>query len=326
MKKRKIVTIGGGTGSHTVLRGLKHLPGLDITAIVAMADDGGSTGILRDEYGVLPPGDIRQCLIALSEESAALRSLFSYRFEGGSLDGHNAGNIIISALEKQTGDFGAGLDLLHKLLRVRGRVLPVTLSKCTLAVELGNGRVVRGEHFIDDLFSLSGMGVNKLWLENDGSPNPLALSAIREADLIVVGPGSLYTSILPNLLVAGIVPAIKKSRAKKVFVVNLMTKRGESDSFLPKDYLEAIERLSDFSSFDYILMNNGRPGQRILERYKNEGDLVVPDGKGIKKGKIVKRNLVSSEKVSKSPGDKIQRSLVRHDSDKLARALVALAD
>ncbi len=199
MEKTKVVVIGGGTGSFTVLSGLKKYPELDLTAVVSMADDGGSTGKLRDEYGVLPPGDVRQCLVALSEADLLMRELFNFRFSGGSLTGHNLGNIFISAIEKMTGNFNDALKVISQILNVKGLVLPVTLDKVHLVAELNNGKIISGQNEIANNHLVSRFGVKKIYFDKKAKVNPEALRAISKADIIIVGPGSFYSSLVPGV-------------------------------------------------------------------------------------------------------------------------------
>ena len=236
-RRKNIVVIGGGTGTFTVLSGLKKYP-VNLTAIVSMADDGGSTGKLRDELGVLPPGDVRQCLVALSTSDRLMRELINYRFEGGNLKGHSFGNLLLSALEKTTGSFDSAVEKAGEILRIEGTVLPATLDKVTLVARIGN-RTVRGEQTIRDT-KLNG-SAPRFSLVPGGRANPKALAAIRSADAIIVGPGSFYTSIIPDLLVRGVSEAIRKSRAKKIFICNLMTHAEHTRGFAVADYAEALK-------------------------------------------------------------------------------------
>src|SRR3989338_1628649 len=242
--RKKIVVIGGGTGTFTVLSGLKHFP-VDLTAIVTMADDGGSTGVLRDEFGVLPPGDLRQCLVALSDADLVMRKLFNHRYDRGELKGHNFGNIFISTLEQVTGSLDRALDVAGEILNIRGRVVPVTLTKVDLVTELKNGKVLHGESALSDYQLVSRFGIKKSFLTPAAKANPKALQAIKEADLIVVGPGNLYASLIPNFLVTGIGRAFIASKAKKIYVANLMNKHGHTDDFLVSDYVQTLERVSN---------------------------------------------------------------------------------
>jgi uncharacterized cofD-like protein len=324
-KLKKVVVIGGGTGSFTVLSGLKKYP-LHLTAVVSMADDGGSTGRLRDEYGVLPPGDIRQCLVALSEASDTMRELFSYRFSDGGLDGHSFGNIFVSTLEKMTGDFNTAMKVASEVLKVRGMVLPVTLDSVYLRVELKNGKVINGEHSIDAYQMISRFGVRKISLDKKALPNPRVIKALQDADMVILGPGSFYTSLIPNLLVSGIPRAVASSKAKKVFIVNLMNRYGHTDNFGPSDYVGEIEKFLAPGRFDYVLCNTELPSKAQLNRYVDEGEPVLLSERDKEElgGRMVTGRLLGRVTADKKKGDLIERALIRHDPDKLARALVSL--
>lgn len=226
---KKIVTIGGGTGNFTVLRGLKRYD-IDISAIVSMADDGGSTGILRDELGVLPPGDVRQCLVALSDSSRLMRSLMNYRFEQGGLGGHSFGNLLLSALEKVTGSFEKAVEEVGKILFIKGKVIPVTTHQVRLKMILRNCKILEGEREIYLSQEIEN-GYSSIYLEPYPKANPHAIAEMKNADLIVVGPGGLHTSLIPNLLVEGFSEALRQSDAKKVFIANLMNRKGQTTGF-----------------------------------------------------------------------------------------------
>ena len=233
MSTKKVVVIGGGTGTFVTLSALKNYP-VKLSAIVSMIDSGGSTGRLRDQLGVLPPGDIRQALVAMSEEGKIWRDLFTYRFEGGDLAGHTFGNIFLSTIEKMAGSLPKAIKISQKLLKTKGDILPVTLDKSTLFAKLADGTVVESEAKIDELgqdWKLPVKKIAKCWISPKSLATKEALQAINNADFIIVGPGDLHTSILPNFLVDGVAEAVVKSRAKKVYVVNLMTKRGHTDNF-----------------------------------------------------------------------------------------------
>lgn len=321
-KKQKIVTIGGGTGSFTVLSGLSELP-VDITAIVSMADDGGSTGLLRDELGVLPPGDIRQCLVALSRSRRKMRELFNYRYGKGGLSGHSFGNIFLSTLEKVTGSFNKAITEAGKLLNIRGKVVPVTLTKVKLAVKLISGKILLGENRIDesDLSNLK-----KIYLKPKAKVNPVAIKAIRQADKIIINPGSLYTSIIPNFLVKDIAQAIVKSKAKKIYICNLMNKLGQTDNFTVLDFLNKIEEYLSAGSIDYIIYNKQKPDKFLLKKYSSEGKFVeLGDIKNIDKKKFIGRNLLSTKIYKQQKKDAIKRTLIRHDSAKVAKIIYKIA-
>ena len=268
-KTKNVVVIGGGTGTFTVLSALKDYH-LHLTAIVSMADDGGSTGALRDQYGVLPPGDIRRALVALSA-SDTLRDLFNYRFLKGDLAGHNFGNIFLSALEQVKGNFALAVDEASRVLNIKGKVLPVTLDNVRLCARLADGKIINGETNIDIPRSKIRARISEIWLNPAARVNPEAKKAVLTADLIVIGPGDLYTSLIPNLLVKGLPEAIKKSRAKKVFVCNLMTKYGETNGFKAEDFAQKIEKYLGRGVLDFAIFNNKKPHPKILARYRKEG-------------------------------------------------------
>ena len=276
-KNKRIVVIGGGTGSFMVLSALRDYP-VELTSVVSMADNGGSTGRLRDQYGVLPPGDIRRALVALSDTSQTLRDLFNYRFSTGDFKEHNFGNIFLSALEKITGNFGDAVALASKILNIKGRVLPVTLNDVTLYAQLANDVVIKGETNIDVPKHNPETPIKKVWLEPATTINPEARKAILAADMIVIGPGDLYTSLIPNLLVRGIATAIKRSKAKKVYVCNLMTKFGETHGFKGQDFVNAIEKYLGKSVLDYAVFNKRRPLPDVLKHYLNENSHFVDVG------------------------------------------------
>src|SRR5882672_1286210 len=247
---KKIVTIGGGTGNFTVLRGIKNYD-VDISAIVSMADDGGSTGILRDELGVLPPGDVRQCLVALSNSSNMMRSLMSYRFENGGLGGHSFGNLLLSALEKVTGSFEKAVEEVGKILYIKGKVIPVTTHQVRLKMVLNNRKVLEGEKEIY-LSQEIDQGYKTIYLEPFPKVNPRVIDEISNADLLAIGPGGLHTSLIPNPLVEGVCEAICQSDARKVFVVNLMNRKGQTTGYKTSNYLEELIRFLNKDPFDHI--------------------------------------------------------------------------
>ncbi|MGC9599409.1 MAG: gluconeogenesis factor YvcK family protein [Minisyncoccia bacterium] len=271
---KNIVTIGGGTGSFNVLGALKGYP-VHLTAVVTMSDDGKSTGLLRDQYGVLPPGDVRRALVALSESSAVMRDLFNYRFENGGLGGYSFGSLFIATLEKVTGNFSEALKEASSILKIRGEVAPVTLDNIRLCARLRDGEVIRGEKNIDIPHVPHRPPIEKVWLEPAAHMNPNLRRIFKNADMIVIGPGDLYTSIIPNLLVRGVREEIKKSKAKKVFLCNLMTKRGETDNFTAEDFLNTIEKYLGKNVLDFAIFNKKRPLGRLLKKYEGEGARLV---------------------------------------------------
>ena len=323
-KQKKVVVIGGGTGTFTVLSGLKKYPQLSLTAIVTMADDGGSTGILRDEFGVLPPGDLRQCLVALAKDGSVLRKLFNHRYEKGSLAGHSFGNIFISTLEQVTGSLDKALDTIGDILKIKGSVVPVTFSKVYLHAKLGNGKVLTGEKEITAYQLLSRYGITSLALTPKAVANPKALAAIKEADLIIVGPGNLYSSLIPNFLVPGVGKALARSQAKKVYIANLMNKQGHTDDFTVADYVRVLEKYSAPSTFDTVVCNTKKPARSLLVRYSDEGEPVPTDHMLSSRYHLVGRDLLSMTLRRQKKNDLLRRPLIRHDQDKLAAALVSL--
>lgn len=315
---KKVVVIGGGTGNFVVLRGLKRFP-LDLTAIVSMADDGGSTGILRDEMGVLPPGDVRQCLVALSDSSRLMRSLMNYRFENGGLGGHSFGNLFLSVLEKVTGSFEKAVEEAGKILNIQGKVLPITTNQVRLKMILDNRVLLEGEKEIY-LSQEIDQGYKTIYFDPDPKVNPSVIDEIANADLIVMGPGGLHTSLIPNLLVEGVCEAICRSDAKKVFVVNLMNRKGQTTGFKTSHYLKELVRYMGEDVFDHILLNGQKPPEALIEVYASEGELVEND---LHDGRVIFADLLGTPaEVAKK--DLLKRNLIRHDSMKLAQELMKI--
>jgi uncharacterized cofD-like protein len=316
---RSVVTIGGGTGQFTLLSGLKKYP-VRLTAIVSMADDGGSTGVLRDELGVLPPGDIRQCLVALSESDVIMRELFNYRYEQGGLKGHNFGNIFLSTLEKITGSFEEAVRVAGMVLATRGEVIPVT----TRSVSLVGGQALCGENAIN---STELKDKKALRLEPEAYANPKAVMAIEQADCLVIGPGNFYCSIVPSLLVKGIPEAIGRSKAVLVYNCNLMNKAGHTDGYAVADYVEEIERFIGDKRVNFVTFNNRLPDKDLLERYGEEGKSLVPVASADEDFSEVSyrplpADLISPRAFVQRPGDAVRRTLIRHDPDVLAALII----
>ncbi|HEX7330117.1 MAG TPA: uridine diphosphate-N-acetylglucosamine-binding protein YvcK [Pyrinomonadaceae bacterium] len=320
---QKLVAIGGGTGLSTLLAGLKRLVGKteaeiwieSLSAIVTVSDDGGSSGRLRDELQMLPPGDIRNCMIALSEDSTLLSRLFRYRFRGdGELGGHSFGNLFLAALTEVTGDFTKAIELSSEVLASKGHIFPATISDIRLAAELEDGTVVRGETQI----SASKAPIRNLRLEPEQClPLPQALKAIRAADIITVGPGSLYTSILPNLLVSQVARVIGQSRATTIYVNNLMTQPGETDGYSAREHIETIKTYAPEIHFDFVIVNNRRISSEQAERYAAEGAYQI----GIDDNQIDEALDQTTEIVYADllyDGEK-----VRHNSDRLAQVVLS---
>ncbi|MEE9198458.1 MAG: gluconeogenesis factor YvcK family protein, partial [Dehalococcoidia bacterium] len=313
----KIVVIGGGTGNYIVLRGLKHYTP-NLSAIVAMTDSGGSSGRLRNELGQLPPGDVRQCLIALSPDNHSdliLRQLFDYRFDRGmGLEGHSFGNLFLAALTEIAGSTADAILAAGTMLQIKGTVLPVTLSKSDLHARLVDGSELVGEASIDVRKEKVGIQIDYVYLNPKAYIYPPVASAIEEADLVVMGPGDLYTSIIPNLLVDGVSDSIRKSGARVVYVGNLMTKPGESDSFKTSTFVkEILEYLGSGACIDYLVLNDHPFPEKVLERYKRANAYPVE---------------LDLEECSRLVPHVVQRPLLangaplRHDSDTLAQVLM----
>lgn len=333
-KRLRVVAIGGGTGLSTLLKGLKRYVSPqgyvhgesqqdagdsaarieELTAVVTVTDDGGSSGRLREELNILPPGDIRNCLVALSEDEALLSRLFRYRFAGGEgLVGHSFGNLFLAALSDLTGDFAEAVKLSSAILATRGRIFPATTANVRLVAQMDDGTVVRGETKI----TASPRRITQLQLDPpDARPLPQTLDAIAEADLITIGPGSLFTSLATNLLVHGIPQAISKSRAVKVFICNLMTQANESLNLTASDHLGVLRQYAGSELFDYALANNEPLSQELRAKYALEGATpIAVDAEAIEREgvKVIEGNYLDEGNVA------------RHASDRIARDLLTLA-
>lgn len=322
---KKVVTVGGGTGSYTILSGLKNIPDISLTAIVSMADDGGSTGVLRDELGVLPPGDVRQCLVALSEHSDVVRKLMGYRFSEGKLSGHSFGNIFLAALEKVTGDFVQGVEVASEILKVKGKVIPVTGNRAELSIILKDGRQVVGEDTINHS-DLQATGIDSVTYTENVEISPHAKRAILEADMIILGPGNYYCSVVPNLVVGGFKEAMQKTSARIVFPVNLTNKQGHTLYWKASQYVADIEKCLG-RQVDVILLNNERPSEEQLLHYKlEEGDGVLTEDDMGNDPRTVREKLLSHAIVVGDDSDILQqtRSFIRHDKDAFKDAIMKI--
>jgi len=310
----KFVVIGGGTGLSTLLYGLKEYTS-NITAIVTVADDGGSSGRLREQFGLLAPGDIRNCLVALADTEPLMRSLFQFRFGGkAELDGHSFGNLFITAMTKITGDFEKAVKESSKVLAIRGQVVPSTLEEVRLIAEYEDGTKILGESKISNRKK----PIKRIYLDQkDCQATPEALSAVKEADVVIIGPGSLYTSVIPNLLIEGITKAILESKAIKIYVCNIMTQSGETDNYKASDHIEALVAHAKSKLFDYCILNFAPIPPQFVEKYKQEDAYpVIADLEKIEEMgfSVIKDNLVSA------------KDCVRHDAQKLARIIVDLIE
>ena len=308
----KIVALGGGTGLSSLLRGLKHYSS-NLTAVVTVADDGGSSGRLREELGVLPPGDIRNCITALAKEESLLSKLFQYRFAaGGGLEGHSFGNLFLTAMSEVTGNLETAIAASSKILAVQGQVLPATLSNVELWAELDRGQFVRGESKI----AATKGKINKIGcFPANPKALPAALKAIESADCIVLGPGSLYTSIIPNLLVPEIRNAIAKANVPCVYVCNIMTQSGETDGYSVADHIKAIDEACGEKLFDAVLVNQTVPSDKAIAKYERENSQpVFVDTEAIE---ATGRQIILADILDEDP----HTHYIRHHSPKLARTL-----
>jgi uncharacterized cofD-like protein len=319
------VAIGGGNGLSTLLSGLKRFVSAsetepvwlkNLSAIVAVSDDGGSSGRLRDELQMLPPGDIRNCMVALSEDSHLLSKVFRHRFRGqGELGGHSLGNLFLAALTEITGDFAEAVKLSSEILASKGHIYPATMSDVRLAAELTDGTTVRGETKIGKV----GSHIKRLYLEpEDCHPLPEALAAIYDADVITIGPGSLYTSLLPPILVRGVSEAIAESSAVKIFICNLMTQPGETDGLTSRRHLEIVREYAPEIDFDYVIVNNRPISEEQLQRYAEEGAEQI----GVH-GSITPETIEGAEVVYGNLLDEGEK--VRHHPEKLAQVVLLCA-
>ncbi|MBL3627036.1 MULTISPECIES: gluconeogenesis factor YvcK family protein [Bacillus] len=312
-KKPKIAIFGGGTGLSVLLRGLKHKP-VDITAIVTVADDGGSSGRLRDELQIPPPGDIRNVLAALSDVEPLVENLFQHRFNKGSdLTGHSLGNLILAAMTNITGDFFHAVTEMSKVLNVRGRVLPAANTSVVLHAEMEDGQVVSGESTIPSY----GQRIKRVFLTPEKiDPLPETIDVIRQTDLIIIGPGSLYTSILPNLLVPKIGEEVVKAAAKKVYICNVMTQPGETLQYSAADHVKALNDHMEQPFIDTILINNEEIPDEIKSKYAKE--LARPVDFNIEKLKSMGLEVIRDQIITYKNG------VIRHDTHKVASLLVDL--
>ncbi|WP_301539599.1 YvcK family protein [Paenibacillus sp. NEAU-GSW1] len=314
MRRPKIVVIGGGTGLSVMLRGLKEKP-LDITAIVTVADDGGSSGILRNELQMPPPGDIRNVLMALADAEPLLTEVLQYRFNNGTgLAGHSLGNLMLAAMSDISGDFVTGVRELSKVLAVRGQVLPAAGQAIVLKAEMTDGSIVVGESLIPK----SGKVIKRVFIEpSEVEPLPEAVEAIQQADAILIGPGSLYTSIIPNLLVPKLAEAICKSDAVKLFVCNVMTQPGETDNYSVSDHLEAIHTHIGHHLFDYVIVNDGEIPPQVEDRYAEMGAKAVH----LDLDEVTRRGYqVIADRLV------LFRTFLRHDAERLSHHIYKLVE
>ena len=302
----KVVVLGGGTGSSTLLRGLKLFP-LDITAVISVCDDGRSTGKLRKEFNTIAVGDIRQVITALSDTEPLMEKLMNYRFQTTSdLNGHPVGNLILTALANMNGNLSTGIESLSKVFNLKGRVLPLTEDKVTLKAKMKDNSIIEGEHNITESFK----GIKEMYYKEKVTTNPLVLEAIADTDLIILSMGSLYTSLIPNLIPSDIKKSIKDSKAKIMYVCNMMTQPGETDNFKASDHIKTINKYLK-RNVDIIVVNDGDISQDIIDKYKvdEQKDQVIFDKEELKKLKL---KIIHNNYVDTSTG------MIRHKVDKLA--------
>lgn len=314
VKGPKIVVIGGGTGLATMLRGLKKYTN-NITAIVTVADDGGGSGVLREDLGILPPGDIRNCILALADTEPLMEELLQYRFKDGRLKDQNFGNLFLAAMDGISNNFEEAVQKMSSVLAVTGKVIPVTLDNMILKARLQNGKVIDGESNIPKAVLELNSPIEEIFIEpEDSRAIKEALLAIDGADAVILGPGSLYTSIIPNLLVREIRDALDKTKALRIYVSNIMTQPGESDNYTVKDHINAIIKHAECKVIDYVLVNIGKISDISEEKYQNDNSNMVT----INEKEVTKLGI----EVIKSDFVKIQKGYVRHDADKLAAILL----
>ena len=309
----KIVTIGGGTGLSTILHGLKEYTDHN-SAIVTVADDGGSSGRLRKQFDILPPGDIRNCLVALADTEPLMHKLFQFRFgEDSEFAGHNFGNLFITVMTQLTGDFEQAIKESSKVLAIRGHVIPSTLSKVTLVAKHQDGSQTEGEKNIPE----KGIPIDRVYLTPEiNAATPEAIKSIEDADIIVLGPGSLYTSIIPNLLIKEIAEAIVRSKGVKLYICNIMTQNGETDNFTASDHLRVLIAHSHPRTIDYFIANNGAIPKDILDKYKLEQSAFV--SVDVDKIRSLGYRVIAGNLVS------INNGIIRHNDTKLAQIIMKI--
>ncbi|MDW8066476.1 MAG: YvcK family protein [Aquificaceae bacterium] len=316
----KLVAVGGGTGLSTLLRGLKERVGReieDLSAIVTVADSGGSTGRLRKVYNMPAPGDIRNCIVALSESEDIMRELFQYRFKGEELEGHAFGNLFLVALTEITGSFLQAINIASQILRTKGEIIPATLESIQLCASFSDGNTICGEESITEYGKSDGVRIEKIWIEPEGAKAPIdAVAKVESADVIVFGPGSLYTSIIPNLLIQDIRDSVLRSQALRIFVVNAMTQPGETDGFTAYDHIRAFKEATGIDRIDVAVVNTRMPSDQVLRRYlEQRQEPVIPD--------IAK---IAREGIEVYAEDLIgeKEDFVRHDPVRLADLIVGI--
>lgn len=320
-EENRIVCLGGGTGLFTLLTGLKTLPGLRLTSVVSMSDDGGSTGRLKHMFGILPPGDIRRSLVALSTAPDLVNELMQYRFvRGGELEGHNLGNLLLTALTEMRGSMSRAVRALSEILNIQGEVIPVTENANTLYAELESGETLHGEAAIDIFESGDpSVRIRRLWQEPEASAHPDALDALENARYILLGPGDLFTSVISNLIVRGIAEAVVRSRAKKIYVCNIMTEPGETNQFQVSDHVREITKYLGRDCLDYVLCSSTQFSEAALKNYALKKQQPVVEKNTSDLDKATAARIIWEDVASED-------ELVRHDALKLASAVKKIVD
>jgi uncharacterized cofD-like protein len=326
----KIVLIGGGTGSYVVASGLSQFP-VHISMLMTMVDEGGSNRVLRDEFGLLPTSGIRQAIVALSKNKTVLRKLFTYRFyKGGEgLEGMTFGNLFMAAMADIMGSQKKGIEETSRLLQVKGNIIPISYDNVRLVAKYENGIEGMGEHFIDE--NVEGSRIVNLKTIPEAKLNPEAKKAIMKADLIIIGPGDLYTNTIANLVVKDTISYLEKAKGKILFIINLVDSPSETPNYAMSDFLEDINKYLPLSRIDYVLVNNDYDFPKsALDAYRSDGAFPVKDdlnsGQKYEKIEIIRSDLLSNKIPEKDKGDKLSRSMIRHDPDKLAKEIMKIVD
>ena len=320
---KKVVVMGGGTGTFPVIQALKHL-GVELTSIIAVSDSGGSTGRIRDEFGFQPVGDLRQALAALAENEGEewIRKLLLYRFEkGNGLQGHNLGNLMLTALQDMTGDTTQALEIAAKIFRLDGHVIPVTADNVQLEITYQDGSVSVGEHTLDHT-GTEPKKIKSVRLIPSARINPIAENALRAADDIIIGPGDFYASLMPTLIPEGMKKVLQETSAKIIYIVNLMTRFTQTHDMSAADHLRGIEAVID-RPVDVVLLNSQRIPAEITQLYAREKEFPVTDDLG-NDGRIIRSDVISDQPTEKKPADMVPRSLLRHDMNKLHQVLAQI--
>ena len=322
---KKITCLGGATGMSVVLSGLKK-SNHQLSAIYPVTDNGGSTGRLIKDYNILPMGDLRRLIVALAKKEGIITDMLLYRFDKGELKGHALGAIMLTALIHITGDIEKTTKKICKLLNIKHNIIPSALQKTTLCAKLENNKIIKGENKIDEVIGFDGsLKIKKIFLSTPVKINPKAKKEILSSDLIIIGPGDLYTSILPNILVSGMKEAIKKSGARVLYISNLMTKFGQTNNFKVSSFVSEIEKYLGKNVIDYVIYNKQKPNDKIIKYHQEiKSDFVEIDKENFNnKYKYISSNLIENKLHKKNAGDALQRSLIKHDPNKLSSLILS---